>query len=43
MAELLVDEVRGLVPLPTQDLTEGERERLANLGANGPATSARRS
>ena len=30
------DDVRHLEPLPKQQLTDAERERLANLGANGP-------
>ncbi|MFS0885397.1 catalase [Aeromicrobium sp. 179-A 4D2 NHS] len=30
------DDVRGLEPLPTQALSDEERERLANLGKNGP-------
>jgi catalase len=31
-----VDDVKGLAPLATQTLTDEERARLANLGANGP-------
>jgi catalase len=31
-----VDDVRDLEPLPSQTLNEEERERLANLGKNGP-------
>ncbi len=31
-----VDEVRNLEPLPSQTLNEDERERVANLGKNGP-------
>jgi catalase len=34
------DDVRGLAPLATQTLTEAELQRAANLGNNGPATSA---
>ncbi|MEJ7657522.1 MAG: hypothetical protein WKF33_10885 [Thermoleophilaceae bacterium] len=34
-------DVRGLPPLRTQDLNEEERERLANLGTNGPRDVAR--
>jgi catalase len=30
------DDVRGLEPLATQNLTDEERERMANLGKNGP-------
>jgi catalase len=30
------DDVRHLKPLPKQTLTDEERERLANLGKNGP-------
>jgi catalase len=30
------DEVRGLGILPRQTLNDEERERLANLGKNGP-------
>jgi catalase len=30
------DDVRGLQPLPTQTLTEGELERARNIGANPP-------
>jgi catalase len=30
------DDVRGLPPLQTQTLTEGELQRAANLGKNGP-------
>ncbi len=34
--EISVDDVRDLQPLATQEFTEGEHERLANLGSNGP-------
>jgi catalase len=34
--ELTPDDVRHLEPLPRQTLTEEDRERLANLGKNGP-------
>ena len=34
--EISVDDVRGLEPLPGQNLNDAERERLANLGSNGP-------
>jgi catalase len=34
--EISVDDVRGLEPLPGQNLDDEERERLANLGSNGP-------
>jgi len=34
--EIKPDDVRHLVPLPRQVLTGEERDRLANLGANGP-------
>jgi catalase len=33
---ITADDVRGLGPLPTQTLTEAERQRAANLGDNGP-------
>jgi catalase len=33
---IALDEIRGLEPLATQTLNDEERERLANLGANGP-------
>ena len=30
------DDVRHLEPLPKQQLTDEERDRMANLGKNGP-------
>jgi catalase len=30
------DDVKGLEPLPTQQLTDEDRQRLANLGQNSP-------
>ncbi|MDQ4030991.1 MAG: catalase, partial [Actinomycetota bacterium] len=30
------DDVRDLPPLPTQQLSEAEQQRLENLGKNGP-------
>ena len=34
--EISVDDVRGLQPLDTQEFTDEEHERLADLGSNGP-------
>ncbi len=34
--EISVDDVRGRQPLATQEFTDEEHERLANLGSNGP-------
>jgi catalase len=36
------DDIRGLPPLTTQTLNEEERQRLANLGNNGPRDVARK-